>query len=140
MFKFLMFIDDNEGTNYYNQFIIGELKIAEKTIFFEKAEEALQYLETIKKSETAYPDIIFLDINMPKINGWDFIEKYKQTEPKKISPIIMLSTSLSPRDREKVKKNPFVYGFWEKPLDEEMLIGLQKIWAKGIFSIKQKSI
>ena len=133
MFRFLMFIDDNEGTNCYNQFIIGELKVAEKSVFFEKAEEALQYLEAIKKNKSEiYPDVIFLDINMPKINGWAFIEKYKEMSLQKVSPIIMLSTSLSPRDKEKVKNNPLVYGFWQKPLEEEMVIALQKIWEKGV--------
>lgn len=128
-----MFIDDNEGTNCYNKFIVDELNITQKTFFFQKAENALQYFETIGENEDIiYPDVIFLDINMPKIDGWAFIDKYKKMQPRKISPIIMLSTSLSPRDKAKMSNNSFVYGFWEKPLEEERILALQKIWAKGI--------
>jgi len=132
-FNLLMFIDDNEGTNFYNKFIVEELSMAKKSLFFQKAENALQYFEkTNTAEEQALPDVIFLDINMPKIDGWAFIEKYKKMQLPKISPIIMLSTSLSPRDKAKVNKCPLVYGFWEKPLEEEMLVALQKIWAKNI--------
>ena len=128
-----MFIDDNKGTNCYNKFIVEELNISKKNIFFQKAENALQHLSTLNEIEKPiWPDVIFLDINMPKIDGWAFIEKYQQMTLQKVSPIIMLSTSLSPRDKEKVNASPLVYGFWEKPLEEEMIIALQKIWAKGI--------
>jgi len=66
------------------------------------------------------PDIIFLDANMPKMNGWEFVEEYKKIASGKQKPvIIMLTTSLSPIDKERAAKVPEISGFETKPLSDQ---------------------
>lgn len=128
-FKFLMFIDDDEATNFYHRFIVDESDICEKHIFYEKAEDALDYFSN-SISEENIPDVIFLDINMPKIDGWMFLDRYASIPMQKSPIIIMLTTSLSPSDKEKADKNPLVKAFLNKPLSEEHLVDIASTFIK----------
>jgi CheY-like chemotaxis protein len=69
------------------------------------------------------PELIFLDINMPKMNGWEFIEEYSRLKLNGDgrTVIIMLTTSMNPLDLEKSKKSPHIAAFKTKPLNAEML-------------------
>ena len=71
------------------------------------------------------PDAIFLDINMPKINGWEFLDAYKKINITKSPIVIMLTTSISPEDQQKAAMNPLVSSFKSKPLNESHLKELQ---------------
>jgi len=79
--------------------------------------KALEYLENFPV------DLIFLDINMPKMNGFDFLEEYKKLPEavKKKCIIVMLSSSLLPEDRELAMNNPYVCQFLNKPLTGDKL-------------------
>lgn len=92
---------------------------------FEIPEEALTFIES-KYSEDAKPAILFLDINMPTITGWEFIEQYKKfnaTVKKQIS-IYILSSSVDSRDKEKAGDNKFIKGFMSKPLQSEQILSI----------------
>ncbi len=120
-FKFLMFIDDDNATNFYHEIIVEESGLCDKYIFFNKAENALTYLKNMTVPNEQVPDIIFLDINMPMIDGWKFLELYAELDIPKSSIIIMLTTSLNPKDQERVEKNELVRNFLNKPLDSDKL-------------------
>jgi CheY-like chemotaxis protein len=116
---YVLLIDDDEDDNYYHQLIlkesfsIGTIKVAENCF------EALAFLA----DGNLVPDIIFLDANIPKMNGWEFIEKYEKLfagKQQKDPVIIMLSTSLSPKDRERASQIPIINGYETKPLTKEM--------------------
>ena len=70
-----MLIDDNKIDNFFHERIIKKYDAAEKIIVKESGEDALAYLNT---NESIKPNIIFLDVNMPGMSGWDFIEEYIQ--------------------------------------------------------------
>ncbi len=92
---------------------------------FEIPEEALTFIES-KYSEDAKPAILFLDINMPTITGWEFIEQYEKfnaTVKKQIS-IYILSSSVDSRDKEKAGDNKFIKGFMSKPLQSEQILSI----------------
>ncbi len=115
----VMLIDDNEDDNYYHQIILKETEIAHKIEVAESGIDALKYL----RNTTTCPELIFLDINMPKMNGWEFLAEYDKLSlsQKAKVVIIMLTTSLNPADKAKAKHISALSGFESKPLTEQML-------------------
>ena len=85
--------------------------------FFDSAINALQHL---KNEDSEQPSIIFLDINMPLMDGWQFIEEYEQL-PIEHAKVYILSTSLNPIDINKSEENATVLGFKQKPLSKHIL-------------------
>lgn len=120
----VLLIDDDEPTNFLNRLIIEESGFADKVKTIENGREALSYLNRVKEADPSShlkPDLIFLDINMPAMNGWEFIDKYEKLEDHRKSKavIVMLTTSLNPDDENKAKKSDVISGFCHKPLTPE---------------------
>lgn len=121
-FKKLFFIDDDQATNVYHKIIVNRAEICEEAVFFDSAEKALEtYIELKKDPDAVLPDYIFLDINMPIMDGWQFIQEFERLHINDQQVIIMLTTSLSKSDRDKANNFGFVQGFWSKPMNVEML-------------------
>jgi len=80
-------------------------------------------LNFLKKENQTHPDIIFLDINMPKMDGWEFMEAYKELRANQKAKVVvvMLTTSTNPSDKERAGQFPDIIGFNSKPLTEEIL-------------------
>lgn len=116
----ILLIDDDDDDNYFHQIIIEEMNIVDKIDIVMNGIEALAYLNQEGQQP---PNIIFLDINMPKMNGWEFLEEYSgMAQEKKANVVIMiLSTSANPEYIIKAKEIQDVTGFETKPLTEELL-------------------
>ncbi|PBQ31029.1 hypothetical protein CNR22_04340 [Sphingobacteriaceae bacterium] len=116
----IMLVDDDEDDNFFHERAIRENKFAENVIVQDSAKKALKYL-TDKNDPTS--DLIFLDINMPVMSGWEFLNEYgrldKDMQGRAI--IIMLSTSQNPTDIAKSKTWDFVSDYVTKPLTKEIL-------------------
>ncbi len=107
------FLDDDYATNVYHEIILSEIKEIGSFFILDDPEVALSKLEEQK------PDYLFLDINMPKISGWeivDHIQKSPENFLKYPYQIFMLTTSSSKFDHEKLVKYPIVKRILEKPL------------------------
>ncbi len=115
-----MLVDDDQLDNRFHQIIIEGMDITE---IIHVAENGLQAIKYLKQEDRILPELIFLDINMPKMNGWEFLEAYKDLEESQKSQIVimMLTTSLNPSDKAKAQKISEITGFRVKPLSEEML-------------------
>ena len=76
----ILLVDDDEPTNFLNQMVIEELDIAEQIRVAQNGQEALTYLKKtgIGDENFPLPDLILLDINMPAMNGWEFLERYRK--------------------------------------------------------------
>ena len=123
----IMLIDDDEPTNFLSSMIIEECDCTEHLQIEDSAVGALNYLTNSIKSGSGskqypWPDLILLDINMPAMNGWEFLKKYKVLCKKcNDSIIIMLTTSLNPSDKSRADAIEEVAEFKYKPLTEEVL-------------------
>ena len=122
----ILLVDDDEHTNFLNKTIIRHARFAEKVTTFTSASDALDYLEGAMKDEDL-PDLIFLDINMPFMVGWDFIESYSKLNLNGSAPkVIMLTSSINPKDEQRAESIKEINGFQSKPLSHEILSGIYR--------------
>ena len=118
-----MLVDDNHSDNFFHEREIKKNNPAITVIFKYSGSEALEYLKSAGTSENIMPDLIFLDINMPGMNGWEFLHEYHKLE-KNIQNsvmVIMLTTSDNPDDEAKAKNWDFISEFITKPLTKEIM-------------------
>ncbi len=126
-FNCVLLVDDDETSNFLNENIIADLKLAEHVHAALNGKEALLFIrqncEKFLNEELICPSLVLLDINMPVMDGFEFLEKYNQLEEryrKKIQ-IIMLTSSQSEKDINK-SRSFNVKGYIDKPLTEEKLM------------------
>ncbi|MFN3801518.1 response regulator [Belliella pelovolcani] len=112
-FYSIILVDDDPINNLINKRLISKLDVAKQVEEFLEAEKALERIDQLNSEEKT---LILLDINMPVMNGWDFLNHYKQKFEKRGDRIIMLSSSIDFQDRQKAKQYDCVEGFIEKPL------------------------
>ncbi len=122
-FKNALLIDDNHIDNMINQRILTNYSIAENIISSLSAFEALAYLNQHLQDENIFPDLIFLDIRMPEMDGFQFLEAFEKLNApfKSRTKIYMLSSSLDPTDQRRVLECKYVLRFIGKPLTSSHL-------------------
>ncbi|HMJ67614.1 MAG TPA: response regulator [Cyclobacteriaceae bacterium] len=118
--KSIMLIDDNRDDNFIHERAIRKISTKSTVITKESGVDALTHLKSLK---SLHADLIFLDINMPEMNGWEFLAEYskldKELQCKSI--IIMLTTSDNEDDVAKAKTMNNVKDFITKPLTKEKM-------------------
>ena len=130
----ILLVDDDEATIYLHKTMIEIVDCAEKIVIAENGEEAIKLLSDKVDGEFLQPSLIFLDINMPRMNGWEFLETYKRMYPHQRAEIIivMLTTSLNPSDRERAKEFKEVNGFMNKPITIDSLKEILRLYFSDI--------
>lgn len=118
---FVGLVDDDKVFQFITAKVLKSLNIVDRLFQFENGQELLEYL--IKNSNTPeeIPDVIFLDIQMPFMDGWQFLKEYSNLKinlPKKIC-FYILSSSISLIDKQHVKLFPFVKDYLVKPIGRE---------------------
>ncbi|MGZ8537250.1 MAG: response regulator [Flavisolibacter sp.] len=124
----VLVIDDDEPTNYFNTMIVEQSGCTDKIKVAQSGQEALEYLATsvelaCQDDIFPCPDLIFLDINMPAMDGWEFLDQYRQMKRERRTQVIvvMLTTSLFQEDMQRAKGIPEITAFENKPLTPEKL-------------------
>lgn len=118
-YKTCLLIDDNYIDNFVTRRILEGGNFAEEVIVSQSAADAIDSL----RDGSVKPDVIFLDIRMPVMGGFEFLQEYDKLEidGKKTIKIFMLSSSLDPTDLKKSSNNKYITQFIHKPITQKIL-------------------
>ncbi|RYD87342.1 MAG: response regulator [Sphingobacteriales bacterium] len=115
-------VDDDKIFTYGFKKLTGIKGLFDEILDFSNGQEAIQYLIDPQNSQHL-PDVLFVDINMPVMDGWEFNEAFREIKsqlPKAIT-LYNISSSIDLQDISRAKKNPLVADYLLKPLDEGYL-------------------
>ncbi len=121
--KKVLLVDDDNINNFIVINKLNSLNLVDKIVSVENGQEAIDYLHTCIIDEGGIPELIFLDINMPILDGWDFLDAFEKIEKihQHKTTIYMVSSSVYNEDIEKSKKYSSVKMFISKPLTKDTL-------------------
>lgn len=117
----VLLIDDDESINFLHQYILQKTGMFSEIKSVVHGSLALEILEELLPDN--YPDLIFLDINMPGLNGWEFMEEYNKLPDigRQKTSIVMISSSINPKDKEMAENYSNINSYITKPLNQRIL-------------------
>lgn len=125
MLERILLIDDSEADLLYTRIVLERAKVVREIVDFESARDALAWLA---RPDCPGADLILLDINMPGMNGFDFLRAYETAARRPHTPsVVMLSSSADPGDRRSAEGFGSVRGFVTKPLASGQAQGLLEL-------------
>jgi CheY-like chemotaxis protein len=121
--KNLAIVDDDDIYIYLTKKLIKDLNIVEDVKIFKNGKEILDYLNENISNPKLLPEVIFLDLSMPVMDGWGFLEEYIALKPNigKLIEIYIISSSISPSDLERARNISIVTDYIIKPITREEL-------------------
>ena len=125
----VMVVDDEDVDQYLYKRVLTRSGLVGNIIMFTYPDEALEYL---KSAEREPIDVLLLDVNMPRMTGFEFLDKatVELGDSLGILLVFILSTSLDPEDIERANRYPVVKEYINKPLDEDKVQSIAKLFGK----------
>lgn len=121
MLETVLLIDDDETDHFFFNRLVKNTELIKQAICFQYADEALEYL---KQTDRPKINAIFLDINMPRMNGFEFLEEAERLLPESFGEkavVVMLTSSIAPQDKERANGFSAIKAYVNKPLDAKGL-------------------
>ena len=129
MLDTILCIDDDAITLMLCKKVIEKVNFAQKLDTAQNGEEAIKYFDNLKENfQGSYPKLVFLDLNMPIMNGWEFLNLFYQKNYHLFfasTKFIIISSTIDPKDVNESKKYDVVVDFISKPLTSEILESLK---------------
>jgi CheY-like chemotaxis protein len=135
MYDLILCVDDDPITLMLCKMVILKSSFSKEIITAQNGEEAVDYFNNLKLNNLDvpiknYPKLVFLDLNMPIMDGWDFLDHFSTEEYTayfKDTKVIVLSSTIDPEDINKSKTYPMVIDFISKPITKEVLENLKAL-------------
>jgi CheY-like chemotaxis protein len=117
----ILIVDDNEIDSFILERVLADTLFDCQIHIEDWAEDGLTYLQKVSLREL--PEVIFLDINMPAMNGFEFMAEFAKLPDsiKNYSKVVLVTTSNHPLDRERAMSDPLIFGYLLKPVSVEKL-------------------
>lgn len=121
-------IDDDDIYQFLLKKELKSTQIVDKIVVFSDGAKALEFMTSVKDTPDQLPDIIFLDVNMPVMNGWEFLDEFILLRPRLSKEIVILivSSSFDKRDIERAKEYAEVSDYIIKPVTRSNLVNVLK--------------
>ena len=122
----ILLIDDDEATNHLHTMILKNLDLYDKIEVAENGKKGLDFIKLCHPKDL--PELILLDINMPLMDGFQFLEEYQKLDPSRRLPskLIMVSTSSNQKEVSRAMEHKELYGYLDKPLKKNEIL---EIWS-----------
>ncbi len=120
-FDIACIIEDNLGNIFWLETIMEDVNFCDHLIIFHNGKEALDQLKALIESGGRLPEIIFLDLNMPVMDGWEFLDEFTLIPTKKQILIYIVTSSIDPADIERTKEYEKISGYIVKPVTMDNL-------------------
>ena len=137
MIRKLLCIDDDVTTLMLIKMVTEKASFAKDVITVSNGKEGLEYYNNLltesAEKRADYPQLIFLDLNMPVMNGWEFLDEFVNNIYPQFpdTKVVILSSSANPVDKEKAKQYPIIIGYISKPITADLLKMLvKKYWQE----------
>lgn len=118
-------VDDDRIFHFLLSVMLNEIKISTKPHCYSEGMEFLNHWKEQRESGTG--TLIFLDLNMPLINGWEVLDKLQKEEDLNDTHIIIITSSIDPKDRSRAMAYPMVIDFLVKPIDIQSLSNIKSL-------------
>jgi CheY-like chemotaxis protein len=124
----LCLIDDDSVYQFLTTKVISETKLVDLVKVFSNGLEAIDFFKSVEDEREKLPDVILLDLTMPIMDGWDFLEEYVKLQPtfKKKITLYIVSSSIAPSDMIRARSIGAVSDFIVKPITKDKFLSILK--------------
>lgn len=122
----LCIVDDDSVFQFITQKVVEKTRLVRNIKVFSNGLEAIEFLKSVREDPEALPDVILLDLAMPVLNGWDFLEEYVALRPSLGKQIVLyiVSSSIDPKDIERARSISEVTDFIIKPVTRDKFVAM----------------